>query len=454
MTNRPGGAETRPPPRPHPPPPTAHHAEDAEARARVLAVLEARATAIGRAMARACLDGIPAIARAAVHDRTFPARFSHQCAEHVYAFARSGRAGRPPQEADLAFVREVAVRRAQDLFPLEALIQGMRLGQRVLWDAIADAAGPHGGEVVVALTGYLLDYTHLAGCQLETAYAEAQRQIRTMGEQAREEFFEDALSGRLFARSDGPGQAVALGFEPDANYVVVAVGLATQPAGPGNLAPLRSALERRAWADGRRPFVVTRGEHIVCVAAARQTMPVRDTVMATCSAMPRSVAVDMVAGIGGPCRGLAEVPRAYERALLALRHARTVGGVVVLEDVGTFPYLLSSADPTARQLSTCRAERLRAEDARHHGLLARTFGVYVDCNLNVVRAANQLGLHPNTIRSRLAKVERLTGLDTRRVIDVMELVTVMKLSSAAEAGNGKSERRVPRGAPPPRAVLR
>ena len=176
--------------------------------------------------------------------------------------------------------------------------------------------------------------------------------------------------------------------------------------------------------------------------------------MATCSAMPRSVAVDMVAGIGGPCRGLAEVPRAYERALLALRHARTVGGVVVLEDVGTFPYLLSSADPTARQLSTRRAERLRAEDARHHGLLARTFGVYVDCNLNVVRAANQLGLHPNTIRSRLAKVERLTGLDTRRVIDVMELVTVMKLSSAAEAGNGKSERRVPRGAPPPRAVLR
>ena len=104
---------------------------------------------------------------------------------------------------------------------------------------------------------------------------------------------------------------------------------------------------------------------------------------------------------------------------------------------GTFPYLLSSADPTARQLSTRWAERLRAEDARRHGLLARTFAVYVACNLNVIQAANQLGLHPNTIRSRLAKVERLAGLDARRVIDVMELVTVMKLSSAAEAGNRK-----------------
>jgi sugar diacid utilization regulator len=105
----------------------------------------------------------------------------------------------------------------------------------------------------------------------------------------------------------------------------------------------------------------------------------------------------------------------------------------VLEDVGTFPYLLSSADPTARQLSTRRAERLRAEDARCHGLLARTFAVYVDCNLNVIQAANKLSLHPNTIRSRLAKVERLTGLDTRRLIDVMELVTMTNLSRVTES---------------------
>jgi sugar diacid utilization regulator len=386
--------------------------------------------AIGRAMARACLDGVPAMASVASHDHTFPARLSHLCAEHVRAFARSGRAGRPPDEADLAFVRDLGIRRAQDLFPLPALVQGMRLGQRVLWDAIDDAAGPHGHQVVVALTAHLLDYTHLASYQLERAYAQTQRQIETTGQQTRLEFFEDALSGRLFARPDGPGQAVALGFEPDATYVVAVVGLATQPADPDNLAPLHGALERRAWADGRRPFAVTRGEHVVCVAAAQQTTPVRTTITTIASGLPAPLAADVVAGIGGPCRGLAEVPRAYQHALLALRHARNVGGVVVLDDVGTFPYLLSSADPTARQLSARRAERLRAEDVRCHGLLTRTFTVYVNCNLNVIQVANKLGLHPNTIRSRLAKVERLTGLDTRRVTDVMELVTVINLSRA------------------------
>jgi hypothetical protein len=433
VTIGPGGAETGLPQPPRLPSRAAHLAGDEAARARTLALLETRAAAIGRAMARACFEGVPAIASIASHDRTFPARLSRLCAQHVLALVRSGRAGRPSEDADLAFVRELGIQRAQDLFPLEALVQGLRLGQRVLWDAIVDAAGPRGHEVVVALTAHLLDYTHLAGYQLERAYAETQRQIRAMGEQTRIEFFEDALSGRLFARSDGPGQAVAMGFEPDANYVVAVVGLAAQPTDPENLASLRGALERRAWADGRRPFVVPRGEHVVCVAAARQAMPVRDTIIAMSSGMPLPLAADMVAGIGGPCRGLAEVPRAYEQGLLALRHARSVGGVVVLEDVGTFPYLLSSADPTARQLSTRRAERLRAEDARCHGLLARTFAVYVDCNLNVIQAANKLGLHPNTIRSRLAKVERLTGLDTRRVIDVMELVTMMNLSRVTES---------------------
>jgi hypothetical protein len=396
----------------------------------VLALLEARAMAIGRAMARACLEGVPAIAGIAAHDHTFPARLSCLCAEHVRVFARSGRTGRPPDEADLAFVRDLGTRRAQDLFPLAALLQGMRLGQRVLWDAIDDVAGPHGHPVVVALTAHLLDYTHLASYQLEKAYTQAQAQIEATGQQTRLEFFEDALSGRLFARPDGPGQVVALGFEPDATYVVAAVGLATQPADPGNLAPLRGALEHRAWADGRRPFAITRGEHVVCVAAARHTTPVRNTITTIASGMPAPLGTDLVAGIGGPCQGLAELPRGYEHALLALRHARNVGGIVVLEDVGTFPYLLSSADPTARALSTRRAERLRAEDARCHGLLARTFTVYVDCNLNVIQVANKLGLHPNTIRSRLAKVERLTGLHTRKVTDVMELVTVINLSRA------------------------
>jgi len=64
----------------------------------------------------------------------------------------------------------------------------------------------------------------------------------------------------------------------------------------------------------------------------------------------------------------------------------------------------------------------------------------VDCNLNVIQVANKLGHHPNTIRSRLAKVERLTGLDTRRVIDVMELVTMMNLSGLSSADRVISSR--------------
>jgi hypothetical protein len=59
VTIGPGGPAPGPPQRPHPPPRGAHDAEDAAATARVLALLEARAAVIGRAMTRACIQGVP-----------------------------------------------------------------------------------------------------------------------------------------------------------------------------------------------------------------------------------------------------------------------------------------------------------------------------------------------------------------------------------------------------------
>jgi len=47
--------------------------------------------------------------------------------------------------------------------------------------------------------------------------------------------------------------------------------------------------------------------------------------------------------------------------------------------------------------------------------------------MNVVRAAGVLGLHPNTIRHRLGRIDSLTGLDSRCVRDVMELAAAVEL---------------------------
>lgn len=297
-------------------------------------------------------------------------------------------------------------------------------------------AGPdaEGHATAVALTDCLIDYTDAVSCELERSYAERQQVLARAGELAQREFFEETLSGRLFARDDAAGRAATAGFVPGADYVVAAVALRTELADRAGLELLRAALQRRAWADGRPPFVVVRGEHVIVVIATRRISQVTEMIRSTAPTIGEGSADQVVAGVGGPCRGLSEVPRGCEWALLALRHAYGLGGVVVLDDVRVFDYLLSSADSTARRLSSRRADALRVQDKRQDGTLTQTFAAYIDCDLNVVRTAKVLGLHANTVRHRLAKVDRLTGLDTRRVPDVIELAAAVGLSRPRAVG--------------------
>ena len=121
------------------------------------------------------------------------------------------------------------------------------------------------------------------------------------------------------------------------------------------------------------------------------------------------------------------MPQACEAALLALRHARRAGGVVALDDLGVVEYLAGSADPTAHRLARRLTDSLTAEQERRGSALINTFATYLDCDLNVVRAAGVLGLHPNTVRHRLERIGSLTGLDTRCVRDVMDLAAAIQL---------------------------
>ncbi|MFI9719481.1 PucR family transcriptional regulator [Streptomyces sp. NPDC052396] len=114
------------------------------------------------------------------------------------------------------------------------------------------------------------------------------------------------------------------------------------------------------------------------------------------------------AGIGGPRRGLAELPDAWGEALAAARAAgaeRRLGPVAEWSAIGPYRVLTSlpaerAADPVVRPLL-----------ATAHTELARTAEVYLDCAGQAGRAAAALGIHRQTLYYRLSRVEQLTGLD-------------------------------------------
>ena len=61
------------------------------------------------------------------------------------------------------------------------------------------------------------------------------------------------------------------------------------------------------------------------------------------------------------------------------------------------------------------------------GPLAETLTAYADCDLNVARTAEPLGVHANTIHYRLRRVLELTGRDPRRFAELVELTTALRL---------------------------
>ena len=52
---------------------------------------------------------------------------------------------------------------------------------------------------------------------------------------------------------------------------------------------------------------------------------------------------------------------------------------------------------------------------------------YADCNMNAQKTAVLLGIHPNTVYSRMQKIERLTGLNALRFHALSELLLALDL---------------------------
>jgi hypothetical protein len=169
----------------------------------VLDQLEQGSAAIARRMALAARDEVDEYA--AVTDPAFAEEVLAHAAEHVRAFVRSARRGRPPEGDELDFVRSRGAQRARELMPLDALLESYLIGQRTVWEAIVDAAGesPDGLRAGRELTGLTFSYTHAINVAVSDAYLRESRALASEAERSRRDLLDRLLSGR----EPGPDEA-------------------------------------------------------------------------------------------------------------------------------------------------------------------------------------------------------------------------------------------------------
>ncbi len=137
----------------------------------------------------------------------------------------------------------------------------------------------------------------------------------------------------------------------------------------------------------------------------------------------RRVGPAALIGLSNDAPSTSHIPKAANEARVALDLASVGNRVLRYSDITLRQMLITGARAAAPVSQPAWAGKLVAADRR--GALAATLRSYADCNMNAQKTALLLGIHPNTVYSRLQKVERLTGLNALRFHALSELLLAL-----------------------------
>ncbi len=243
----------------------------------------------------------------------------------------------------------------------------------------------------------------------------------------RAEFLRDALAGRAGEPADAVSHATSLGWDIARPMVVVVAETDENDAETTRSADeVRSLQERfvRAWVqavrarDGSVP-VAGFSQEVVTLLPVAAGAPA-DTVMRVVGDIARVVSGDggggrrtFSTGVSRPITSVADLPAAYDEALKAVHVGRQMHGESALthfDGLGIYRLLALIPDGTdLRRFVDESLGELAGDDSPENADLRRTLSVLIDTNLNVAETARQLFFHYNTLRYRIAKLERMLG---------------------------------------------
>jgi purine catabolism regulator len=237
----------------------------------------------------------------------------------------------------------------------------------------------------------------------------------------------DFLRDVLLGRAGGPERTVpharTLGWDLDRRLVVVVaepdVPDAGSPAAPASDTQLRVQLERlaAAWGSAVRrrdaaAAVVGFTTEVVAVLSAAEPVDTERLARELATSVAFESRVSFSVGVSRVVDGAGRLPIAYEvsrRALAVGRQVQGSGAVASFDRLGV--HRLLSLVPDAAELRSFERETLGelADDTADAADLRHTLQVLLDTNLNVAQAARALHFHYNTLRYRIAKLERILG---------------------------------------------
>lgn len=147
------------------------------------------------------------------------------------------------------------------------------------------------------------------------------------------------------------------------------------------------------------------------------------------SALLARAGVDMSvlsAGVSARRAEQAAFGEALGEAVYAARAARLTGKAMLdAQEMGLYAYLFPmSENPFVCSHCRQQIQRIREYDSQNHTSLEQTARVYVQEKMEISATAKALFQHPNTVRYRLTKIQKLMGTEDDALFAAMLSLTV------------------------------
>ena len=334
----------------------------------------------------------------------------------------------------LDFVRAHAERRAEQKFPLDALLQSYRILHKLLSDRIRDAALEVAEEsaqlrrVVAAVTDFMIEYAGAVGTLATSEYVSCTRRLAEADADQRNALLNMLLDGYDEADQVASRLLRRAGYLQQRQSYCVAIARSVDPS------EMESPARAQRMADfiagvlsplPVRTIIGIRDHHVIAVVSTTRrlsgwTAP-QSTVAEQIYPALKTVGPAALTGLSNDAPSTSHIPRAANEARLALDFASVARRVMRYSQVSLRQMVLSQ-DAGQIALPAWLDALL---DADRRGALAQTLRAYADCDMNLLRTAKQLDIHPNTIYARMRRIEDVTGLDAQKFHALNELLLAL-----------------------------
>lgn len=296
--------------------------------------------------------------------------------------------------------RERAAQRAEEGMPLDLLLRTHALGMYVLWQALREAAEPGDEAALVELADLLLEsHDGIVGAVAET-YLDERSALEAEQRAQRRSLVRGLLDG-----TSPPGHDVLEQLGIDGPSLVLALAAESAPregevAVRRRLRRIQTALDHSFGVEV--PALLDAGTDLGRAIAPGAGEPPEELAgrLSRAAGTPLRVAVV-------PAAAPADVPEAARTAGEILRVARACGlppGLHRLDDV-LLEYHLSRPGESGRRIAAL------LDPVADRPELLETLRVHLAGGQDRRATAVALGLHPNTVDNRLAKIAERTGID-------------------------------------------